>query len=69
MAKLSMKQSVTRIAQLFSVVFSDFFLFDSLLGTRLEGLDRSAQPLLHVDHKFRVTDGAFSTLRSCCEIN
>ncbi|WP_322053069.1 cyclic peptide export ABC transporter [Paraburkholderia bannensis] len=51
--------------QLFSVVFSDFFLFDSLLGMRLDGLDQSAQrllELLHLDHKVRIADGAFSTL-------
>ncbi|WP_322012624.1 cyclic peptide export ABC transporter [Paraburkholderia sp. J12] len=51
--------------QLFSVVFSDFFLFDSLLGMRIDGLDESAQTLLeqlHLDHKVRVADGTFSTL-------
>jgi putative pyoverdin transport system ATP-binding/permease protein len=51
--------------QLFSVVFSDFFLFDSLLGIRLTGLDQTAQDLLvhlQLDHKVSVKDGAFSTL-------
>ncbi len=54
--------------QLFSVVFSDFFLFDSLLGLRidgLDGLDETAQELLvqlQLDHKVRIEDGAFSTL-------
>ncbi|WP_027796669.1 cyclic peptide export ABC transporter [Paraburkholderia acidipaludis] len=51
--------------QLFSVVFSDFFLFDSLLGLRFDGLDASAQQLLvhlQLDHKVSIKDGAFSTL-------
>jgi putative ATP-binding cassette transporter len=54
--------------QLFSVVFSDFFLFDSLLGLRvdgLDGLDETARELLvqlQLDHKVRIEDGAFSTL-------
>jgi putative pyoverdin transport system ATP-binding/permease protein len=54
-----------RYRQLFSVVFSDFFLFDSLLGMRIDGLDQSAQDLLvhlQLDHKVRIKDGAFSTL-------
>ncbi|WP_321945435.1 cyclic peptide export ABC transporter [Paraburkholderia sp. J10-1] len=51
--------------QLFSVVFSDFFLFDSLLGIRFDGLDQTARDLLvhlQLDHKVSVEDGAFSTL-------
>lgn len=51
--------------QLFSVVFSDFFLFDSLLGMRFDGLDRTARDLLvqlQLDHKVRIEDGVFSTL-------
>ncbi|MFP3794826.1 MULTISPECIES: cyclic peptide export ABC transporter [Paraburkholderia] len=51
--------------QLFSVVFSDFFLFDSLLGMRFDGLDQTAQDLLvhlQLDHKVSIKDGAFSTL-------
>lgn len=51
--------------QLFSVVFSDFFLFDSLLGMRVDGLDQTAQDLLvhlQLDHKVSIKDGAFSTL-------
>lgn len=51
--------------QLFSVVFSDFFLFDSLLGMRFDGLDNTAQELLvhlQLDHKVSIKDGAFSTL-------
>lgn len=51
--------------QLFSVVFSDFFLFDNLLGMRLDGLDQTAQALLvqlQLDHKVSIKDGVFSTL-------
>jgi len=49
--------------QLFSVVFSDFFLFESLLG--LAGRDLEAEDYLrqlHLHHKVRVTDGELSTL-------
>ncbi|MDE1182636.1 cyclic peptide export ABC transporter [Paraburkholderia sp.] len=51
--------------QHFSVVFNDFFLFDSLLGIRVDGLDQAAQALLvhlQLDHKVSIKDGAFSTL-------
>ncbi|WP_109478880.1 cyclic peptide export ABC transporter [Paraburkholderia sp. C35] len=50
--------------QHFAVVFSDFFLFDSLLGMKLEGLDRDAKALLealHLDHKVTIEHGVFST--------
>jgi putative ATP-binding cassette transporter len=60
---------------LFSVVFSDFFLFDKLLGLRavalagsndgMHALDAEAQRLLcdlQLDHKVDVRDGVFSTL-------
>ncbi|MFT4066899.1 cyclic peptide export ABC transporter [Paraburkholderia sp.] len=51
--------------QLFSVVFSDFFLFDTLLGIRVDSLDQTARDLLvrlQLDHKVSIKDGAFSTL-------
>jgi len=51
--------------QHFSVVFSDFFLFDSLFGMRIERLDEHAQTLLEqlqLDHKVKIQDGVFSTL-------
>ncbi|CAG9255007.1 ABC-type siderophore export system, fused ATPase and permease components [Paraburkholderia unamae] len=51
--------------QYFSVVFSDFFLFDSLLGMHIERLDATAQSLLEelqLDHKVTIRDGVFSTL-------
>lgn len=50
--------------QHFSVVFNDFFLFDTLLGMKVEGLDAQAQSLLEhlqLDHKVTIKDGAFST--------
>jgi putative ATP-binding cassette transporter len=49
--------------QQFSVVFSDFYLFNRLLG--LEALDRQAQiylEQLHLDHKIKITNGIFSTV-------
>ncbi|MFK0375155.1 cyclic peptide export ABC transporter [Pandoraea sp. NPDC090278] len=51
--------------QLFSVVFSDFFLFEHLLGLPPEGLDAQAHALLkslQLDHKVTISDGRFSTL-------
>lgn len=50
--------------QLFSVVFSDFYLFESLLGLDTPELDASAQKYLtqlHLDHKVAVKEGALST--------
>lgn len=52
--------------QHFSVVFNDFFLFDSLLGMRMSGLDAKAKTLLEeleLDHKVNVSDGTFSTTK------
>lgn len=50
--------------QCYSAVFSDFHLFDSLIGLPPEGLDAKANEWLrklHLDHKVTVSDGAFST--------
>jgi putative ATP-binding cassette transporter len=50
--------------QLFSAVFSDFYLFDSLIGLEKSGLDAQAREYLgqlHLDHKVKVKDGALST--------
>jgi putative ATP-binding cassette transporter len=50
--------------QHFSVVFSDYFLFDTLLGLNSEELDAKAREYLvklHLAHKVKVTDGSFST--------
>ncbi len=54
-----------RYRQLFSVVFSDFFLFEHLLGLPPEGLDAQARELLkslQLDHKLTIEGGRFSTL-------
>ncbi|RAS35355.1 cyclic peptide export ABC transporter [Paraburkholderia bryophila] len=51
--------------QHFSVVFSDFFLFDTLLGIRLDNVDAAAHALLddlQLSHKVKIENGAFSTL-------
>ena len=50
--------------QLFSVVFSDFYLFEHLLGLTTAGLDARAQHYLaqlQLDHKVQSTDGELST--------
>ncbi len=52
--------------QLFSVVFDDVVLFDSLWGLEAAALDERAQRYLQeleLDHLVTVTDGAFSTIR------
>lgn len=51
--------------QLFSVVFSDFFLFKNLLGLDAAELDDEANKYitrLHLDHKVSVTNGKLSTI-------
>lgn len=50
--------------QLFSAVFSDFYLFESLLGLTAETLDERAREYLRrlqLERQVRVTDGALST--------
>src|SRR5439155_7728360 len=50
--------------QLFSAVFSDFYLFDSLLGLESGDLDAQAREYLqhlHLSHKVKIQDGALST--------
>lgn len=50
--------------QHFSVVFSDFHLFESLLGLDTAELDDKAREYLrqlHLNHKVKVTDGRLST--------
>ncbi|HEX5084304.1 MAG TPA: cyclic peptide export ABC transporter, partial [Blastocatellia bacterium] len=49
----------------FSVVFSDFYLFENLFGLTGEGVDEMAAAhltRLHLDHKVKVKEGVFSTL-------
>jgi putative ATP-binding cassette transporter len=51
--------------QLFSVVFSDFYLFESLFGLDSIYLDANARKYLaqlQLDHKVKVEDGALSTI-------
>ncbi|HEX6040885.1 cyclic peptide export ABC transporter [Longimicrobium sp.] len=53
-----------RFYALFSAVFSDFFLFDSLLGLGRDSLDDDAAHYLRelqLDHKVKVVDGTLST--------
>lgn len=50
--------------QQFSAVFSDFYLFDRLLGYQSPDLDHQIRDYLvklQLDHKVRVKDGVFST--------
>jgi putative pyoverdin transport system ATP-binding/permease protein len=50
--------------QLFSVVFADFYLFDTLLGLDGKNLDAQAQQYLkqlHLNHYVKVREGVFST--------
>ncbi|MGB8509399.1 MAG: cyclic peptide export ABC transporter [Pyrinomonadaceae bacterium] len=50
--------------QFFSVVFSDFFLFDSILGLDTEGLDAKARSYLRqlqLHHKVKIKDAELST--------
>ncbi|HEX8089501.1 MAG TPA: cyclic peptide export ABC transporter [Blastocatellia bacterium] len=50
--------------QYFAAVFSDFYLFESLLGLEGAGLDQQAQNYLkelHLDHKVSVREGVLST--------
>jgi putative pyoverdin transport system ATP-binding/permease protein len=50
--------------QLFSIVFSDFYLFEDLLGLEMSGLDALAAEylkLLQLDHKVQVKEGTLST--------
>ena len=51
--------------QLFSALFSDFFLFENLLGLDAATLDGKAQRYLaelHLDHKVTIRNGRLSTL-------
>ena len=53
-----------RYRQYFSVVFSDFYVFEQLLGLASPNLDRKASEylsLLQLDHKVAVKDGELST--------
>ena len=50
--------------QLFATVFSDFYLFERILGINLNNLDAQAQEYLrklHLEHKVQVKEGVLST--------
>jgi putative pyoverdin transport system ATP-binding/permease protein len=58
------EQTADSYRQYFSVVFSDFHLFENLLGIEADGLDAQAEDyvrLLQLQHKVRIEGGAFST--------
>ncbi|MGL4620663.1 cyclic peptide export ABC transporter [Chroococcidiopsis sp.] len=51
--------------QLFSTVFSDFYLFEQLLGIQLDNLDERARKYLlqlQLEHKVKIKNNAFSTI-------
>jgi len=57
--------SLEHYRSLFSTVFSDFYLFDRLLGLDIGELDARARAYLEelrLDHKVSVKDGALSTI-------
>src|SRR5215216_6498073 len=63
--KLVTDETREQYRQLFSVVFSDFFLFESLFGldsVHLDAIARKYLTQLQLDHKVKVEDGALSTI-------
>ena len=59
------EKNIDHYRQLFSVVFSDFYLFESLLGLNVGELDARAKDYikqLQLQHKVTVQDGALSTI-------
>jgi putative ATP-binding cassette transporter len=59
------EQTADSYRQYFSVVFSDFHLFENLLGIEGDGLDAQAEDyvkLLQLQHKVRIEGGTFSTI-------
>jgi putative ATP-binding cassette transporter len=58
------KENLEGYRKLFSVVYADFHLFDSLLGLKIADLDAQARQYLtdlHLDHLVSVQDGVLST--------
>jgi putative ATP-binding cassette transporter len=58
-------QTRDHYSQNFSIIFYDFYLFESLLGLQAAELDTKANEYLEklkLNHKVRVKDGAFDTL-------
>lgn len=63
--KLITDQNRDEYRQLFSAVFSDFYLFDNLLGLSNPNLDVQAMEYLkqfHLHHKVKVKNGTLSTI-------
>jgi len=63
--KLVTDETREQYRQLFSVVFSDFYLFESLFGLDSVHLDENAKKYLaqlQLNHKVKVEDGALSTI-------
>jgi putative pyoverdin transport system ATP-binding/permease protein len=63
--KVVTEETREQYRQLFSVVFSDFYLFESLYGLDSVYLDANARKYLaqlQLDHKVKVEDGVLSTL-------
>lgn len=58
------QQNIEWYRQQFSVLFSDFYLFDSLLGLEIPNLDNNVEKYLiklQLDHKVQVNNGVLST--------
>jgi putative ATP-binding cassette transporter len=59
------KSNIAWYCEHFSTVFSDYYLFDQLLGLAKTNLDGRAAEYLHklqLDHKVKVKEGVFSTI-------
>lgn len=59
------EETIESYRQRFSVVFTDFFLFENLIGLDAEDLDDQAREYLrqlHLQHKVKVENGTISTL-------
>jgi putative ATP-binding cassette transporter len=62
--KLITDKNRDEFRQFFSVIFSDFYLFENLMGLQSVNLDAQAKEYLdqlHLSHKVKVIDGALST--------
>jgi len=63
--KLITEQNREAYRQLFATVFSDFYLFERILGISLNNLDNQAQEYLRqlqLEHKVQVKEGVLSTI-------
>lgn len=60
------KVNVEKLRELFSAIFSDFYLFDKLYGIDLDGKEELISnylKLLELDHKVQVINGGFTTTK------